>query len=155
MHLLRESSRWNWLVLSVLVSVASGCDTAARKQVAADQAAASQAAAAKAVLEDRLRAVTRESEARLVNARSEEERTRIRAEAAAARQGIQSAKAAHKRSAPMEAAKPAPMAVAEPAAMASPTPPPPDAYRSRGGNLADDPLDGLAMGAYASAPKAD
>ena len=92
MHLLRESSRWNGLVLSVLVSMASGCDGRAREQLAAEQAAASRAKGEENEMRERLSALTRESEAKLASARTEEERARIREEAAAARQSIQSSR---------------------------------------------------------------
>ena len=100
MHLLRESSRGNWLVWSVLVSMAFGCDLGAQKQRATDEAHTTSA---------------KESEAKLTNAKSEEERARIRAEAAAARQGalgVQSGRFAERRA---PAAAPPPAAPASPA----------------------------------------
>jgi hypothetical protein len=95
MHLLRESSRWNGLFLSVLVSMAAGCHD--REKVAADQAAASRAKGEENAMRERLGALTRESEAKLASAKTEEERARIRAEADSARLNIQSGRSVRRK----------------------------------------------------------
>ena len=149
MQLLRESSRWNWLVWSVLVSTALGCDSGAREQRAAERAAASRAEGEANAMQERVGALTAEMNAKLASAKTEEERARIRAEATAARHNIHGAGSA-RRKAPAAAAAP------EPAALAmtppSPIPPPPVAY-SRRHEISDDPLEGLMMNEEASAPR--
>ncbi len=113
MHLLRASSRGQWLVWSVLVSMAFGCDLGAKKQLA----------------------------------KSEEERARIGAAAAAARAEVAAARPYSATSASRLDHLVAPAAVD--------APPPAPAYSPRQHTISDNALDGFAdsyalRGSYAS-----
>jgi Ca-activated chloride channel family protein len=141
MHLLRQGSMGNWLVWSVVVAMASGCDVGTPKQVAAGAVPEKSRPGDRddAMREQQLRTVASESEAKLMTAKSEEERSRIRAEAAAARARAMSL-GAHKSPARLApSAAPAPVEAAPPVA----------AYASRKREIYDDPLDGLIGGSTA------
>ena len=90
MRMLRESSRGKWLVWSVLVSMALGCELGARKQPADDEARTTPRA--------------KGSDDKLASAKVEAERAQIRTAAGATAP------------APVEAAAPAPAAAKPPVA---------------------------------------